>query len=88
MMMNLQYSGLGFRLVRMGFDDMYLCSPGGMYDKFGKNYFLCTGMASMLVPAPMISLSGAGMSDPRSGAAGSAVPCMWMASSSLVGTTS
>lgn len=50
MMMNLQYSGLGFRLVRMGFDDMYLCSPGGMYDKFGKDYFLCTGMASMLVP--------------------------------------
>ncbi|PWZ58612.1 hypothetical protein Zm00014a_030671 [Zea mays] len=45
-----QYSGLGFRLVRMGFDDMYLCSPGGMYDKFGKDYFLCTGMASMLVP--------------------------------------
>lgn len=45
-----QYSGLGFRLVRMGFEDMYLCSPGGMYDKFGKDYFLCTGMASMLVP--------------------------------------
>lgn len=45
-----QYSGLGFRLVRMGFDDMYLCSPGGMYEKFGKDYFLCTGMASMLVP--------------------------------------
>lgn len=45
-----QYSGLGFRLVRMGFDDMYLCSPGGMYDKFGTDYFLCTGPASMLVP--------------------------------------
>ncbi|KAJ1298719.1 hypothetical protein BS78_01G475200 [Paspalum vaginatum] len=45
-----QYSGLGFRLVRMGFEDMYLCSPGGLYDKFGKDYFLCTGPASMLVP--------------------------------------
>ena len=46
----LQYSGLGFRLVRMGFEDMYLSSPGGMYDKFGSDYFLCTGPASMLVP--------------------------------------
>jgi len=45
-----QYSGLGFRLVRMGFEDMYLSSPGGMYDKFGSDYFLCTGPASMLVP--------------------------------------
>lgn len=45
-----QYSGLGFRLVRMGYDDMYLCSPGAMYERFGKDYFLCTGAASMLVP--------------------------------------
>ncbi|KAL6648772.1 hypothetical protein ACP70R_012996 [Stipagrostis hirtigluma subsp. patula] len=45
-----QYSGLGFRLVRMGFEDIYLSSPGGMYEKFGKDYFLCTGPASMLVP--------------------------------------
>ncbi|RCV46465.1 hypothetical protein SETIT_9G534200v2 [Setaria italica] len=45
-----QYSGLGFRLVRMGFEDMYLCSPGGMYEKFGRDYFLCAGPASMLVP--------------------------------------
>uniref|UniRef100_A0A0E0K8Z9 Photosynthetic NDH subunit of subcomplex B 2, chloroplastic n=1 Tax=Oryza punctata TaxID=4537 RepID=A0A0E0K8Z9_ORYPU len=43
-------SGLGFRLVRMGYEDMYLCSPGEMYKKFGKDYFLCTGTASMLVP--------------------------------------
>ncbi|KAF8720283.1 hypothetical protein HU200_023911 [Digitaria exilis] len=46
----LQYSGLGFRLVRMGFEDMYLSSPGGMYEKFGSDYFLCTGPASILVP--------------------------------------
>ena len=46
----LQYSGLGFRVVKMGFEDMYLGSPGGMYDKFGNDYFLCTGPASMLVP--------------------------------------
>lgn len=46
----MQYSGLGFRLVRLGFEDMYLCSPGGMCEKFGKDYFLCTGAASMLVP--------------------------------------
>ncbi|TVU48322.1 hypothetical protein EJB05_07955, partial [Eragrostis curvula] len=45
-----QYSGLGFRVVRMGYEDLYLCSPGGMYEKFGKDYFLCTGAASMLVP--------------------------------------
>ncbi|XP_062209946.1 photosynthetic NDH subunit of subcomplex B 2, chloroplastic-like [Phragmites australis] len=45
-----QYSGLGFRLVRMGYEDMYLCSPGAMYEKFGTDYFLCTGPASMLVP--------------------------------------
>ncbi|KAK3148329.1 hypothetical protein QOZ80_3BG0293690 [Eleusine coracana subsp. coracana] len=45
-----QYSGLGFRLVRLGFEDFYLCSPGGMYEKFGTDYFLCTGAASMLVP--------------------------------------
>lgn len=45
-----QYSGLGFRLVKMGFEDMYLSSPGGMYEKFGNDYFLCTGPASMLVP--------------------------------------
>uniref|UniRef100_A0ACD5WSJ8 Uncharacterized protein n=1 Tax=Avena sativa TaxID=4498 RepID=A0ACD5WSJ8_AVESA len=45
-----QSSGLGFRVVKMGFEDMYLSSPGGMYDKFGSDYFLCTGPASMLVP--------------------------------------
>uniref|UniRef100_A0A0D9VPR9 Photosynthetic NDH subunit of subcomplex B 2, chloroplastic n=1 Tax=Leersia perrieri TaxID=77586 RepID=A0A0D9VPR9_9ORYZ len=45
-----QYSGLGFRVVRMGYEDMYLCSPGEMYKKFGKDYFVCTGTASMLVP--------------------------------------
>ncbi|RLN15390.1 photosynthetic NDH subunit of subcomplex B 2, chloroplastic [Panicum miliaceum] len=45
-----KYSGLGFRLVRMGFEDTYLSSPGGMYEKFGSDYFLCTGPASMLVP--------------------------------------
>jgi hypothetical protein len=48
--MRLQNSGLGFRVVRMGYEDMYLCSPGEMYRKFGKDYFLCTGTASMLVP--------------------------------------
>ncbi|XP_020172597.1 photosynthetic NDH subunit of subcomplex B 2, chloroplastic [Aegilops tauschii subsp. strangulata] len=45
-----QSSGLGFRLVRMGFEDMYLSSPGGLYEKFGNDYFLCTGPASILVP--------------------------------------
>lgn len=45
-----QYSGLGFRVVKMGFEDMYLSSPGGMYEKFGTDYFICTGPASMLVP--------------------------------------
>jgi hypothetical protein len=45
----LQYSGLGFRLVRMGYEDLYLCSPGRMHQKFGKDYFLSTGAASILV---------------------------------------
>lgn len=35
----------------MGFEDMYVGSPGSMWDKFGKqHYFVCTGPASMLVP--------------------------------------
>uniref|UniRef100_A0A0D3BUQ9 Uncharacterized protein n=1 Tax=Brassica oleracea var. oleracea TaxID=109376 RepID=A0A0D3BUQ9_BRAOL len=43
--------GLFFRMIRMGFEDMYVGSPGSMWDKFGKqHYFVCTGPASMLVP--------------------------------------
>ncbi|XP_010257706.1 PREDICTED: photosynthetic NDH subunit of subcomplex B 2, chloroplastic [Nelumbo nucifera] len=44
-----QGSGLGFRVIRMGYDDIYLSSPGSS-QKYGKDYFICTGPASMLVP--------------------------------------
>ncbi|KAG2262140.1 hypothetical protein Bca52824_069219 [Brassica carinata] len=46
-----QGRGLFFRMIRMGFEDMYVGSPGSMWDKFGKqHYFVSTGPASMLVP--------------------------------------
>ncbi|KAJ3673574.1 hypothetical protein LUZ60_005566 [Juncus effusus] len=45
-----QASGLGFRVVRMGYEDIYLSSPGSFFKKYGKDYFICTGPASMLVP--------------------------------------
>ncbi|KAF8398608.1 hypothetical protein HHK36_017539 [Tetracentron sinense] len=45
-----QGSGLIFRVIRMGYDDIYLASPGSLSQKYGKDYFICTGPASMLVP--------------------------------------
>ncbi|GKV07396.1 hypothetical protein SLEP1_g19179 [Rubroshorea leprosula] len=41
---------LFFRVIRIGFEDIYLSSPGSMSEKYGKDYFICTGPASMLVP--------------------------------------
>lgn len=41
---------LFFRVIRMGFDDIYVSSPGSVSEKYGKDYFICTGSASMLVP--------------------------------------
>ncbi|XP_059668205.1 photosynthetic NDH subunit of subcomplex B 2, chloroplastic [Cornus florida] len=41
---------LFFRVIRMGFQDIYLSSPGSISEKYGKDYFICTGPASMLVP--------------------------------------
>ncbi|KAK1386484.1 Photosynthetic NDH subcomplex B 2 [Heracleum sosnowskyi] len=41
---------LFYRVIRMGFDDIYVSSPGSISEKFGKDYFICTGPASMLVP--------------------------------------
>ncbi|CAK9145898.1 unnamed protein product [Ilex paraguariensis] len=41
---------LFFRVVRMGFEDIYLSSPGSFSQKYGEDYFICTGPASMLVP--------------------------------------
>ena len=46
----LQGTGLGFRVIRMGYDDIYLCAPGSLSQRYGKGYFICTGPASMLVP--------------------------------------
>ncbi|KAG2682786.1 hypothetical protein I3843_10G000900 [Carya illinoinensis] len=41
---------LFFRVIRIGFEDIYLSSPGSLSEKYGKEYFICTGPASMLVP--------------------------------------
>ncbi|WOL03117.1 photosynthetic NDH subunit of subcomplex B 2, chloroplastic [Canna indica] len=45
-----QSSGLGFRVIRMGYEDIYLCAPGSFSQRYGKDYFICTGPASMIVP--------------------------------------
>ncbi|CAH2077880.1 unnamed protein product [Thlaspi arvense] len=46
-----QGRGLFFRIIRIGFEDIYVGCPGSMWDKYGKqSYFVCTGPASMLVP--------------------------------------
>lgn len=45
-----QGRGLFFRVIRMGFEEIYLSSPGSYSDKYGKDYFICTGPVSMLVP--------------------------------------
>lgn len=37
-------------MIRIGFQDIYLGSPGSMSKKYGTDYFICTGPASMLVP--------------------------------------
>lgn len=39
----------------MGFEDIYVSSPGSMSDKYGKDYFVCTGPASILVPVTVNS---------------------------------
>ncbi|WCJ31654.1 Photosynthetic NDH subunit of subcomplex B 2 chloroplastic [Euphorbia peplus] len=41
---------LFFRVIRMGYEDTYVGSPGLLSDKYGKEYFVCTGPAAILVP--------------------------------------
>uniref|UniRef100_A0A5B7BHU2 Photosynthetic NDH subunit of subcomplex B 2, chloroplastic n=1 Tax=Davidia involucrata TaxID=16924 RepID=A0A5B7BHU2_DAVIN len=41
---------LFFRVIRIGFEEIYISSPGSFSQKYGKDYFICTGPASMLVP--------------------------------------
>lgn len=41
---------LFFRVIRMGYEDIYLGSPGSLSRQYGKDYFICTGPASLLVP--------------------------------------
>ncbi|KAL1212114.1 Photosynthetic NDH subunit of subcomplex B 2 [Cardamine amara subsp. amara] len=49
-----QGRGLFFRMIRIGFEDMYVGSPGSMWDQYGKqHYFVCTGPMSMLVPVEL-----------------------------------
>ncbi|XP_010414866.1 PREDICTED: photosynthetic NDH subunit of subcomplex B 2, chloroplastic [Camelina sativa] len=51
-----QGRGLFFRMIRIGFQEMYVGSPGSMWDKYGKqHYFVCTGPMSMLVPVDVAS---------------------------------
>lgn len=45
-----QGKGLVFRVIRLGFEDIYVSSPGSFFDKYGRDYFICTGPAAMLVP--------------------------------------
>ncbi|CAL1356507.1 unnamed protein product [Linum trigynum] len=43
-----------FRMIRMGFEDIYVSSPGTFSERYGgdeKHHFICTGPATMLVPA-------------------------------------
>ena len=53
----LQGSGLGFRVIRMGYDDIYLCSPGSFSRRYGKDYFICTGPASMPVYPLLVGIA-------------------------------
>ncbi|ONK68970.1 uncharacterized protein A4U43_C05F17930 [Asparagus officinalis] len=46
-------SKLGFRVIRMGYEDFYLGSPGSFSEKYGTDYFICTGPASTLVPVDL-----------------------------------
>ncbi|KAL2923219.1 Photosynthetic NDH subunit of subcomplex B 2 chloroplastic [Bienertia sinuspersici] len=41
---------LMFRMIRLGYDDIYVSSPGSFSEKYGRDYFICTGPASMLEP--------------------------------------
>ncbi|KAK6945437.1 hypothetical protein RJ641_026539 [Dillenia turbinata] len=41
---------LVFRVIRIGFDDIYISSPGSHSAKYGNDFFICTGPASMLAP--------------------------------------
>ncbi|XP_047334271.1 photosynthetic NDH subunit of subcomplex B 2, chloroplastic [Impatiens glandulifera] len=41
---------LFFRMIRIGFDEIYVSSPGSFAEKYGKDYFICSGPASMMVP--------------------------------------
>lgn len=40
-------------MIRIGYEDFYICSPGALSEKYGKDYFICTGAASMLVPVDL-----------------------------------
>ena len=40
-------------MIRLGYEDFYLCSPGSFSQKYGENYFICTGPASILVPVDL-----------------------------------
>ncbi|KAC9404466.1 hypothetical protein E3N88_45890 [Mikania micrantha] len=39
-----------FRVIRIGFEEIYLSSPGSLSEKYGKGYFICTGPAFIIAP--------------------------------------
>lgn len=47
---SLQGRELFFRVIRIGFEDIYVSSPGSFSQKYGRDHFICTGPASILVP--------------------------------------
>lgn len=38
------------RVIRIGFEDIYVFSPGSFSQKYRKDSFFCTGPAALLVP--------------------------------------
>ncbi|KAF5725713.1 hypothetical protein HS088_TW23G00440 [Tripterygium wilfordii] len=44
---------LFFRIIRVGFEDILLSSPGSFYQKYGDEYFICTGPGAILVPVEL-----------------------------------
>ncbi|KAF7148796.1 hypothetical protein RHSIM_Rhsim03G0001400 [Rhododendron simsii] len=47
-----EWSGqeLFFRVIRIGFEDIYVSSPSSLSKKYGEDYFICTGSGSSLAP--------------------------------------
>ena len=40
-------------MIRMGYEDFYLCGPGSFSQKYSSDYCICTGPGSILVPVDL-----------------------------------